>query len=803
MLILPLSHENMHAQRLPYITMGIVIINTLLFLISHHLMIPDNRESDERGWKLMEYYIERPYLEFPEDAYSMLPPGNQRQIDLWGGDEDTEGLSAANRQTALMRQVLKDMQSDQREEEDEEAAAKIRQKEQEVLNTLGQAFVESVEDIFSIKYGYVPARGGFFTIFSSIFLHGGYLHLIFNMLFLWLSGCNIEDLWGRVVYSVFYLLGGIFATLAHGWMSPDSMIPLIGASGAIAAVMGAFMVRMYDTKIYFVYFLFLGLRFKIGRFGAPAYVMLPLWFLQQLWEAFSSGSSSGVAFWAHIGGFVFGAIVAVLFKVTGFEENVLAPAIDKKVALVDEHLATGIEKLQEDDIDGAIQELKIALRNNPDDVIAHGELSKAYFKQGEQKLALREFKRAVFLHMKRGELAEAIDQYLELHAELPELMLDPPQQMKIASAIEQRAHKISGLYTDEEEARQKREEMYNQAASAYKKLIEYYQSGKESSNHSNAIKALTRYGDLNLSHLERPKDAWKAYQILMNSSRLSPDQKHKVEAKIQQAKKLVAEQAKKEKVAQTKKKMETYLAQKKTEQPQVKRPRRNIPIQKRLKLTPEADAPAKYQVASIAPHEANKVVPFEKGLDLKRISEPPLLFDNISVICVSQLQQPRQKPSPAKKSRKKDKKVAATTSIGSSQEVILADLFVAGESRPYRIASNRIAYPQFFSKLQKSSLDNFRQFILYIISNIDSVYVDQATVTFLNTGKPRTYPDQLELQIHEKIFWKQLKDALRFQCEQCGEVYWIDGARIPEKGAWTKCTKCGHQIHVKRVQKES
>ena len=135
----------------------------------------------------------------------------------------------------------------------------------------------------------------------------------------------------------------------------------------------------------------------------------------------------------------------------------------------------------------------------------------------------------------------------------------------------------------------------------------------------------------------------------------------------------------------------------------------------------------------------------------------------------------------------------------STQEAILADLFLKGQSRPYRIASNRIAYPKFFSNLQSNSFDNFRQFILYTLSNLDSVYVDQYTVKFLKTGKPWTFSSQEELAIYEKILWKQLRGAVRFVCEQCLEAYWIDGTKIPTDGAKTKCAKCGEFIFVKKT----
>ena len=122
--------------------------------------------------------------------------------------------------------------------------------------------------------------------------------------------------------------------------------------------------------------------------------------------------------------------------------------IEKKVAIVDEHLATGIEKLQENDVTGAIQELKAALQNNSDDPIVHSELSKAYFAAGNEKLALREFKRAIFLYMKRGEMDEAIAQYLELHAEMPEMTLFYHRSTRFQNSLHQQlAHPRSHSYT--------------------------------------------------------------------------------------------------------------------------------------------------------------------------------------------------------------------------------------------------------------------------------------------------------------------------------------------------------------------
>jgi membrane associated rhomboid family serine protease len=316
--ILPLSHERMEVQRLPYITIGIVALNVLIFLVT----LPAIRISEEAlnntAEELYTYYLHHVYLQLPDATLQKFPPAAQKEIAIAKQLEEAKGPESLPN---VFYEESSDFTGTKDQKSLEERLKKRRQEEQVHLDELVRAFENANDNYFYRKYGYVPSRGGFFTMFSSIFLHGGILHLVFNMLFLWLSGCNIEDLWGRIVYPIFYLLGGIAATLAHGMMSPHSSIPCIGASGAIAAVMGAFLIRLYDTKIYFVYFMWLGFRPKAGKFTAPAYLMLPLWFLDQLWEASTAGETSGVGFWAHIGGFVFGAAIALLVKLSGFERS--------------------------------------------------------------------------------------------------------------------------------------------------------------------------------------------------------------------------------------------------------------------------------------------------------------------------------------------------------------------------------------------------------------------------------------------------------------------------------------------------
>ncbi len=148
------------------------------------------------------------------------------------------------------------------------------------------------------------------TLISSMFLHGGFLHLAGNMLFLWIFGDNLEDDMGHLIFLAFYLIGGVGSGLIHVVSAPGSIIPTVGASGAIAAVMGGYLLLYPKARvdILFIFIIF----FKI--LPVPAWVMLGLWFaLQLLGGVNSDPTSGGVAFWAHIGGFVIGLVLVIPF----------------------------------------------------------------------------------------------------------------------------------------------------------------------------------------------------------------------------------------------------------------------------------------------------------------------------------------------------------------------------------------------------------------------------------------------------------------------------------------------------------
>jgi membrane associated rhomboid family serine protease len=154
-------------------------------------------------------------------------------------------------------------------------------------------------------------------LITSQFLHGGWLHLLGNMLYLWIFGNNIEDRLGRLWFLLFYLAGGVAAALAQVAIDPASDVPMIGASGAIAATLGAYLVLYPRARI--TSLVFLGFFYQL--IDVPAIVVLAFWFVLQLIDGLASlgvaSSGGGVAFFAHIGGFVFGAALALLIRGAG------------------------------------------------------------------------------------------------------------------------------------------------------------------------------------------------------------------------------------------------------------------------------------------------------------------------------------------------------------------------------------------------------------------------------------------------------------------------------------------------------
>jgi membrane associated rhomboid family serine protease len=170
-------------------------------------------------------------------------------------------------------------------------------------------------DAIVLRFGDVPSRffsgdpWAFVTIFTSMFLHGSILHLVFNMWFLWLFGDNVEYNLGKIRFILFYFIGGAIACLANTFLSMAfyQNMPTIGASGAISAVLGGYLLLFPKNRIKAFFLLFITPVF----FNVPAFIYIGLWFVLELVSVFTDGGISMIAYWAHIGGLVGGIFLAL------------------------------------------------------------------------------------------------------------------------------------------------------------------------------------------------------------------------------------------------------------------------------------------------------------------------------------------------------------------------------------------------------------------------------------------------------------------------------------------------------------
>lgn len=436
--ILPLSHEHTVVKRLPVITLSLIIVNTIVYIFTAiHAPQSSERLFDAKT-TVFQYYYNHPYLELPPESKDKLFSSHP---DLM---EEIDRLSY-NQPSKLQVEYY-----------------------QMILDQAVDEYEEAFKSEFYRKYGYIPARGSILTTLTSMFLHGDFFHLLFNMLFLFLSGYILEDHWGRVIYLLFYMSAGMIATWTHGAVFPQSYIPLVGASGAVAGLMGAFLVRFFKTRIYFFYFILIVIKFWTGRFLAPAYIMLSLWLGQQVISAFlDDGTGAGVAFWAHIGGFAYGFGFALMFKFMKIEEKFISHAIDKKVTMFD---ATA---------HNVGQSIKNLAENTEDNGFVRKLRAQQFLDMGDRNKALFECKRALVTLIKDNEHDVAMDYYSEMAGKFPELSLKQDYQFKLVDMYEENHRLKEAARACKNLAYMLKElgdsVMMNQAVKRYKRIAQDYQ----------------------------------------------------------------------------------------------------------------------------------------------------------------------------------------------------------------------------------------------------------------------------------------------------------------------------------------
>jgi membrane associated rhomboid family serine protease len=284
----------------------------------------------------------------------------------------------------------------------------------------------------------VPARGlaqpGWLT---HMFLHFGWMHLLGNLLFFYLVGPLLEDVWGRPLFTGFYLLGGLMAAVAHFALDPSSQAMMGGASGAVAACIGAFCLRFAGRKVRIGYFIWI-IRIWRGTFAMPAWAWGGLWFGSEVLDFLLWGNTTGVAVMAHIGGFLFGFAVALGLRTTRFEDRYLAPELAKRQGawVADPLLTQAKEALERGDHEAARTAFTQAQAARPESADVLLTLGKFELEHGRAQVGIAKIERALQLLVGRDEPAAIWTALEELGPRLPAEQLRPALAWRLAQAVE-------------------------------------------------------------------------------------------------------------------------------------------------------------------------------------------------------------------------------------------------------------------------------------------------------------------------------------------------------------------------------
>jgi membrane associated rhomboid family serine protease len=485
-MLIPIKHEDMSARRWPIITIALIVINVVAFLATFTEMGQEGPELGKVKLHILLLAAEHPELTQPPDAQQFVSAVRNRHPGDW---------------TKLQSPTRKPIDSwDARVRAESDPVAL-----QQEMDSLAKDYSRLTSSAIVEQYAFVPAHPKLIAYLTANFLHGGWLHLIGNMWFLWLAGFVLEDVWGRPLFTIFYLLSGAAALQFHAWMNAGSVIPTLGASGAVAALMGAFLVRFPKIKIEMLWFVFLRPR----RFKAPAYYLLPLWLVMELFYGSLLGSSSGVAHWAHVGGFAFGALAALGLRYSGLEHK-MNQAIEEKVGWsVDPEINQANALIEQGQHEQAISALQNYLAARSDSIDALTLLRQIYAQRRDTASYQSVTIQLCAAHLKAGAEDAAWQDYEEFLSSGGQT-LPAGMWLDLCRVLE-------------------RQQQFDRALIEYQKIIGAYASERHS------LVAQMAAARLCLKRLNRPEDALRFYEAAHASKVPHLDWEQAIEIGIREA----------------------------------------------------------------------------------------------------------------------------------------------------------------------------------------------------------------------------------------------------------------------------
>jgi membrane associated rhomboid family serine protease len=388
-MLIPIGHENMTARRWPVVTIGLIAINTIVFLFTISALNNDVGELGEVKSRIIILAALHPEIKLEPQSQRLIDNFKKSQPLQWKHVQDPYRADLVSAYDARLK-MMDDTSKLQAEADD-----------------LNKQLVELSSSSIAERYAFVPATHTLISYLTANFLHGGIMHLVGNMWFLWLAGFVLEDLWGRWLYAGFYLIAGAAAQQFFYWTDPGSITPALGASGAVAALMGAFLVRLPKMKIEMAWLFF----FRLYRFRAPAYCLLPLWLLLEVF--YGSLGSSSVAHWAHVGGFLFGVLAAVAIQHSGLEQKANKKIEEKLGWSNDEELEVASSNMEHGQLDDAIFNLKAYIGKKPNSLDAWTMLRTIYQRQNDTQAYLDATVKTCALHLRDHHVEAAFQCYAE------------------------------------------------------------------------------------------------------------------------------------------------------------------------------------------------------------------------------------------------------------------------------------------------------------------------------------------------------------------------------------------------------
>jgi membrane associated rhomboid family serine protease len=486
-MLIPIKHENMEARRWPVITLALIAINVIVFLFTMSAMDDEAPQLGEIKSHILILAALHPELKLQPQSQRLVDGFKKTHPDQWSQVQNPyrDVINAYDAKIKLMEDTSK-LQGE--------------------MDSLNDQLVALAKTSVVEQYAFIPAQPRAITYLTANFLHGGWLHLIGNMWFLWLAGFVLEDAWGRWLYSAFYLIAGAAALQFYAWTNAGSVTPTIGASGAVAALMGAFLVRFPKMKIGMLWTFF----FKFYRFNVAAYWLLPAWLCLEIFYGSLMGNTSGVAHWAHVGGFLFGAVGALAIQYSGIEHKA-NKAIEEKLAWTnDAELEQASSMMEHGQLDEALTVLTNYVAVKPNSLDAWNLLKTIYQRQNDNKSYLDATVKTCALHLRAHEVEAAFQDYAEF-------VDSGGGKMPAATWLE--------LCKGAEELQE-----FDRALAEYQDLAKAYPSDRQ------ALTAQLSAARLCLKKLNRPQDALAIYQTAAASPIPHLDWEQHIQSGIKEAK---------------------------------------------------------------------------------------------------------------------------------------------------------------------------------------------------------------------------------------------------------------------------